>query len=407
MRIALCLIALSFFVLALPSLARGAPAGTASDFWHRNQLTDDWWGLRARLEREGISIDSRLTLDGFDNFLGGKRTGITGASTFDFSVDVDTAKLLNLPGGDLYIDLENHAGGNPSYNLVGDLQVFDRLSFHAYLEIFELWYQQEFFGGKFRIKFGKIDANTDFAVVTNGQMFLNSSAQLEPTLFILPTTPAPASGFSVFYRPNRLLYAGFGVYNANRGDNYLVIYGTPQDFQHTSGGALLIGESGSNWRHFPRLHTDGDFRFGLWAHTGKFEEFDGGSRYGAEGVYAILDQTLWRPVPGYDDQRGLRSFVEYGYTDRRVSPIYQHAGGGITWTGLFGRSGDTVGFGPECAFLSPDADLPRSYELSLETFYRLRFTPWASIQPDLQYILNPGGRYPDALVATIRAEITF
>lgn len=399
-------------MLALASLARpaeaGAPAGTPSDLWHRDQLSDGWWGLRTRLEREGISLGAAEALDGFENFLGGKRTGLTGASTFDFNVDIDTTKLLNLPGGEFYVDLEDHAGGNPSQNLVGDLQVFDRLSFHAYLEIFELWYQQQFFDGKLRIKFGKIDANTDFAVVSNGQMFLNSSAQVEPTLFVLPTTPAPSSGFSVFYRPNELLYAGFGVYNANRGGSYLVIYGTPQDSQPTSGGVLFIGESGVTWHDLPRFHTAGDFRFGLWAHTGKFQSFDGGSQYGAKGLYAILDQTLWSPAPGHGDQRGVRAFVEYGYTEPEVSPIYQHVGGGITWTGLFGtRPDDTVGFGPQCAFLSPDANLPRSYELSLETFYRAQVTPWFHLEPDVQYILNPGGRYPDALVATIRAEIIF
>lgn len=144
------------------------------DFWHRDHLLDDWWGLRQLLAPQGISIGTNLVLDGFDNFLGGRRTGQTGGSTFDLGVDVDTQNLMDLTDGEFYIDLEDHAGGNPSRALVGDLQVFDKLSFHPYLQIFELWYQQKFFSGRLRIKIGKTDANKDFAVVSNGQVFLNS-----------------------------------------------------------------------------------------------------------------------------------------------------------------------------------------------------------------------------------------
>lgn len=383
-------------------------SASTPDFWHRDRLSGEWMGLRNRLANEGISIGLSLALDGFDNFLGGKKSGQTGASTVDVSADINTKELFGLNGGNFHIDLENHAGGNPSRTLVGDLQVFDRLSFRSYLQIFELWYQQKFFGGKLSIKIGKADANRDFAVVSNGQMFLNSSAQLAPTLFVLPTTPAPMAGISVFYRPNPILYVNLGIYNANRGDDYLIFVGNPQDYQPTSGGVLAIGESGLTWSHLLRLGYEGDFRLGVWGHTGKFSKLNGGFRYGAEGFYSILDQTLWKPPAARDSQRGVRAFVEYGHTERSVAAIYQHLGGGISWTGPFpSRPDDIIGFDPQCAFLSPDADFPHSYELALEAFYRANLTGWLNFEPDLQYIVNPGGRYANALVATLRAEVVF
>ncbi|MGH8013463.1 MAG: carbohydrate porin [Candidatus Binataceae bacterium] len=38
---------------------------------------------------------------------------------------------------------------------------------------------------------------------------------------------------------------------------------------------------------------------------------------------------------------------------------------------------------------------------NVRAFYQIRLTPWR-IQPDLHYIIHPGGRHPNALVGTIR-----
>jgi porin len=49
------------------------------------------------------------------------------------------------------------------------------------------------------------------------------------------------------------------------------------------------------------------------------------------------------------------------------------------------------------------------YELVIEAGYRIQFTKFASIQPDVQYIVNPGGtgRIPNALVLGAQIGITF
>lgn len=376
--------------------------------WHREYATGEWCGYRSQLANEGVTIGADWVLEGFDNFLGGKHTGITGASTFDLSATVETEKMFDLPGGVFYVDLEDHGGRDPSARLVGDLQAFDKLNDSPYLEIYELWYQQKFFHGRLRVKIGKVDGNGEFAVVRNGLDFVNSSSQLTPTFYVLPTTPAPMDSANVFYRPNRSLYLGLGVYNANRGDNYLNFMGRPQNVEPTSGGALFIGEAGFLWNHLPGLRTEGELQLGLWGHTGRFTKFDGGSQYDTGGFYLLLDQTLWKPAPGADDMRGLRTFLEYGRTQRSVAAMYRHVGGGLAWTGpLRSRPKDVIGLGAQCAFLSPEADLTRSYELALETFYKMQLTPWLFVQPDLQYIVNPGGLYPNALVGILRLNMEF
>jgi porin len=48
-------------------------------------------------------------------------------------------------------------------------------------------------------------------------------------------------------------------------------------------------------------------------------------------------------------------------------------------------------------------------EVAIELSYRAQITPWLALQPDLQYIVNPGfdGSVDDALAIGVRAEIAF
>ena len=48
-------------------------------------------------------------------------------------------------------------------------------------------------------------------------------------------------------------------------------------------------------------------------------------------------------------------------------------------------------------------------EFALEASYRAALTPWLSVQPDLQYIINPGGDrgLRDALVFGLRTQLAF
>jgi porin len=374
-----------------------------------DKATGDWGGLRQRLWQAGFTINASLLLEGFKNFRGGLRTStLVGASTFDLSLAVDTEKLLHLPGGKFYVDLEDHGGRDPSRMLVGDLQIFDKQNYKAYLQFFELWYQQQLFDGKLRFKIGKVDANTEFSVIDNGLPFLNSSTQVSPTAFVFPTTPAPMPSINVFFTPVTSFYAAFGVYYANRSEGFGNLVGRPQDLQFSQFGAFLIGETGLCWRQAPILQSDGNLKFGVWGHTGVFPRFDGTQQRGTHGFYAILDQTLWQPPGESPHGRGLRSFLVYGRTQPTINPIDQQFGGGLTWTGLLpARPHDILGFSPLYAQLSPQAGLPQPYELALETFYRLRLTRWSVIMADLQYIVHTGGQYPNALVGTLRMRLNF
>jgi porin len=381
------------------------PAGPSA---FDDKMTGGWGGERQRLEQAGISLNAQLVLEGFENFQGGVRRGGTYASTFDLNLALDTEKVFRWSGGKFYVDLEDHAGQNPSTRLTGDLQVFDKLNSGPYLQIFEMWYQQRLFDDALRVKVGKVDANTEFSVIDNALTLLSSSTQVTPTILAFPTTPDPMPSLSLFFTPGKVWYASVGAFYANRSDTLGDIAGHPESLQPTNGGTFLIGESGLRWQHAPLLGADGNVKLGAWEHTGTFTRLKGGRENGAAGCYGMVNQTVWQPAEKSEQSRGLRTFAEIGRTQSSVSSIDWNVSSGVTWTGpLAIRPDDVLGFSANYAHISPEAELPHSYELALELCYQVALTKWATLSPDLQYIVHPGGQYSDALVGTLQLTLTF
>jgi porin len=100
---------------------------------------------------------------------------------------------------------------------------------------------------------------------------------------------------------------------------------------------------------------------------------------------------------------------------------------------LFGRELDVLGIavgyariGGAARGLAADASLftgvaqpVRDYETVLEATYQVNIAPWWTLQPDLQFLIHPGGHVaapanapsvqpiPNALVFGLRSAITF
>lgn len=385
-----------------------APAGSQQENpGFDDKLTGGWDGERQRLANDGVSPDAQIILEGFENSLGGVDTGVVGASTVDLNLTVDTQKAFGWKGGEFYVDLEDHAGRNPSTALTGDIQVFDRLNSSACFQVFELWYQQELFAGHLRVKIGKIDANTEFSVIDNGLPFLNASTQVTPTITPFPTTPDPMPSADLFLTPVESWYAGFMASYANRSDTFGVFTGHPGSIQPAEYGTLLLGETGLKWKH-ALFGKDGNLKAGSWYHTGTFTRLEGGSQAGSGGFYAVFDQTLWQPSGEPEQGRGLRTFIEAGRTQGKVSIIDWNTAAGLSWTGpIAARPNDVLGFAANDAHISPQARTPHPYELSLESVYQASLWKWATLTPDLQFIIHPAGKYSNALVATLNFTLQF
>ena len=80
-------------------------------------------------------------------------------------------------------------------------------------------------------------------------------------------------------------------------------------------------------------------------------------------------------------------------------------GAGLVAKGLVrGRNEDVLGAGVAQVMFS-DLLPDQTRETAIELFYKARLSPWAVIQPDLQYIAKPSGNGRDALIFGLRFQV--
>ncbi len=390
-----------------PSIARPHKEGLEQDprvtpFRKWNYLTDGWFGLRPRLSRSGISFEATLTVDASRNLSGGiDSTRTVAPYLVDVNLSIDSSALGVFPGGFLFLDLQQ-SGGDTGQKIVNDSQVFSNIAAEPRTQLAQLWFEQRLAADRIRLKLGKVDANSDFAYVDHGMLFLNSSMGVSPTIQFMPTYPDAAYGFNAFVHPMSGVYSGVGIYDgALQSGTRTGIHGPV--LRHL----FLIGETGLTW---VATHAGLAGRLGLggWYHSGDFDRFDGGFNTGASGAYATFDQLVYRePSSLADDSQGVGWFVQYGYADDSVSPIDHHFGTGITWTGAIPyRDRDALGLGVSVVHFSsaPGAKFSADFETSTEWFYTFQLTGFFALTFDLQAITNPGGidGQPDAWTGTTR-----
>jgi len=119
-----------------------------------------------------------------------------------------------------------------------------------------------------------------------------------------------------------------------------------------------------------------------------------------------------------DTKRGLDLLFEFVGEPGDRNPLMYEATLGGRYTGLFDcRPEDKIGFG---IITSTNGDAysnayedntgrSLSQEETFELDYQYNPTPWFTIQPDIQYIMDPGGDYQrqDILVLGLRTIVHF
>ncbi|QDU56512.1 carbohydrate porin [Aeoliella mucimassa] len=277
--------------------------------------------------------------------------------------------------------------------------------------------------GLITFKFGKQDGNADFCALDSAASFIGSSFGLIPNV-PLPTFPDPAMGAAVYLTPNDAWWIGAAVFDGCSN-------GRTWGWSDLGcEGSLSIVEA--IYRPaFASGSLPGGYHVGLWYHSGEVSNIGTGEPHaGNYGLFTAGEQLLWKEHDSPEDDQGLALFGQFGWAPEEYNDVTQYYGGGLLYKGLFkGRDNDYVGFGIAHAcfstaltspliisrqtvyrgrthtFLSPmgseDSDMS---ETALEWFYLYEATPWLQLQPDLQYIVTPGGSGRDALVVGLRFQ---
>ena len=397
------------------------PATTASqpasdDLFSRARLTGNWWGLRDRLEARGVTVEATHDSTFFLNARGGRDTSHHSGYSADttLTLDLDTTKMGLWQGGEICVIGEDRHGPSIS-NHVGDLMGVNNEEARDFVQVEEYWLRQELWPGHLWLKLGKMDAAKDFQVVEYGARFLNSSFGVIPNVPV-PTYPDPALGVQLRAEPTDWLYAMAGVYDADgRGGSWG--FDTAFHDEDHSVSLLEVGLKPS-WCVAGRK-LPGVYRAGVWYDSGEKELFSRPirgrrqtppTRRGDSGLYLAFDQLVWKENAEPDDTQGAGLFFQYGWARAECNLIHDYYGFGVEYTGLLpGRDKDVVGVGMAYANLSGRAQAWQGLydEAAVESFYKVCITPWMTVAPDLQYVVNPGGEGRDALVLGMRLSISF
>lgn len=413
--------------IAVISLAFAGPAQNASvseavpsadlTLFERHRVTGDWWGARTSLEERGVAIGGEYIAEFSTVFEGGVRETGSFRNLLTLDTELDLGTIAGLDGGTVflqYLSVNSESGGSMDS---GDIQVYSNIENDKHLDvIFELWYQQVLLDERLRLKIGKVDANSEFALVDVAGDFTNSSAGFSPTVFTFPSYPDAAMSVNVFGTifdgDAYALTLGYGLYDGAAADGVPTGRQGPASFfsGDRSSDLFHIWQGELTWDDLgggDRWLGEGRLSAGLWYHTGDFERFDGETDEGALGFFLTAEQRLLVD----EGDRGLYAFVQVGLADESVSEIEEHYAGGLVLRGVTDlRPDDSIGVYLSLADLSdePGAGFDDD-EFVVDAYYRVQLTPAIFVQPELQYIVNPSGNrnVDDALVGGLRIGVTF
>jgi porin len=370
--------------------------------------TGDLRGGRTWLEDRGLTLHFNYYGEVFWNARGGIRTTDDGGEyegLLDLGVKFSTESAGLWKKGHLLFLFQNKHGEGITEEYVGAFQVLSNIDALDFTQVSELWYRQSFLDDRLWIKVGKQDANADFAGVEYGGKFINSSAGFSPTI-PLPSYPDQDWGVALGIAPFPWFSVNLGAYNANPSGNRS-LKGAFLDLADLMTIAEPAFHYGFGGRH-------GHIRVGGWFSGTNVDSPDENDpdpeTYGeAYGWYLTWDQELWREHPEDDENvQGVGVFGQYGWAPPDRSAAEHYIGAGIRWAGMIpSLDEDVAGLGVFHVRFSDKANLEKDTETIIEAFYVVWLLGCLYLEPDLQYVINPGGTAnPDALAVGLRFGVS-
>jgi porin len=411
--------------------------------WFRQEhVTDKWMGQRSTLVSWGITPTLTYVSDILGNPVGGQHKKVAYDDNIGLDIDADLESLAGLTDLTFHVSGSMRSGRNLSAVAVGNTFSVSNIFGGETIRFYVLYLEQSFLEDTVNVMLGRFGVGDEFLTSPLYSVFLNNaidgnpiSVPLNIPTFSSAVYPVAQWGLRVTVKPERDWYVMAAISN---GDPTLArnsAHGVDFSFHHNA-AVFAIGEIGH--RH---NQTDdspglpGNYKFGGYYDSGLFTDLSRGNKGGAAslsgllprkehnnyGFYLLVDQEVYRETDPKHVQ-GLTPFagVTFAPPDFNTFPFFFMAG--LVYTGLIpGRDRDTVGFGIAYGQFSNDlrrtqrAQPHRSgssasvqeFEMILELTYQIELAPHLIVQPDMQYIIQPGGtgHIPDAFVLGVQFAV--
>ena len=332
-----------------------------------------------------LLIDVTYSADIWHAARGGVRTGTRYLDNLDIVVEADMARLVGWNGATIGAYVLYNNGASLS-ELMGDAQVASNIETGVRaLRLYEAWIDQRI-GEQASVRLGLYDLNSEFDALDSSSLFMGSAHGIGTDI-----SQSGENGPSIF--PSTSLAARLAVSPAPgwtvRAAALDGVPGDPAHPRHTAitigngDGALLIGEVEAPL-------PAGKLLFGRY--TAQADALLAQDRRTNAGFYFRGETRLL--AEGADSSQGLTAFFRLGMANRHVNQFARFASAGLNYTGLIeGRASDQLGLAVATARTSSEYRLttPSSEaETVMELTYRAPLADWLTIQPDFQYVWNPG-----------------
>lgn len=324
-----------------------------------------------------FSFEASYVGDAYYNAAGGLRTGGGFMGMGNIRVGFDTQRAGLWKGGQFFINGASIHGKSLTDNYLGDIQVASNIDAGEHNYLHELWFRQTL--GPVTITAGLQDLNAEFMVTEGGGEFINSSFGTPSTIALeVPVPIFPLTGLGVSARwdiSDRWAIQG-AIFDGRQTDFDRNPHNVHWKFGHGE-GILAMGE----------IHLDGRYKIGAYTHSGTR----------TWGLHGSVDQPI-------NDRVGM--FAQIVVTPKSKATNNYYVGLGANLAGVFGDR-DSAGLAMAHAGMHKAGE---RHETTVELYYRYNFSENFSLQPDIQWIVNPAGseyKLRNAVVGILRMNLTF
>lgn len=389
---------------------------------YADNLLGNWDGVRSKIADAGVDITIEYKVDFWSNISGGSKRGNNYLDNLDVKFELDGEKLFGIKGNKSLVYFINNNGGKPNAHQVGSVQGIDNIETSTNTaKLYELWMEQGFFD-KFSLLLGLHDLNSEFMINDMTANFIHPTFQVNQEF-----AQTGKNGPSVF--PNTSL-AGRIKYTPTE-ESYMMAAafdGVPSDPNRPHGthidlrardGLLLIAEAGFT----PKAADQEDnapnkFALGVWTYTKKFDDLvdvdgaDNPIKKRSDGAYILSSHQFFHDKnTGHD----LGAFIRAGIGDGDTGQVDWFYATGIVGNGWMPTRGDSeIGLGftqshNSNKYVQSVSGVADNSEYGLDLYYRDKIMSGITVQPDLQYIINPSTDTvtKNATIVGIRFDINF
>ena len=441
-----------FFLTVFPGM-RSAHATTSEPSFDLIQqceedkyyLTGGWKGTRDDLAGKGVTFASTYVCDVLGNTNGGMEQGARYDHSMGWDINFDLEKFVKIADTQFHISGLWRAGQNLSTATIGNALVVSTIYGSEQFRFYGLYLERSFFNDKLNLRIGRISAGDDFATSPLYGIFVSNAIDGNPINipinFFFSCYPTAVWGARARTVLSDDLYVLSGIYDGDPRVGRQSACGC--DFSMRLKRGIAFAEELAYVPNTAKCGKGmpGHYKAGIYYNSALtrdlYSDINGNSysvsglpqkkHIGDYNIYFHADQMIYREdAPRLSkkhscdvcEEQGLIPIIAAAIGPDNVNKFPFLIMSGLVYKGLVPkRDDDITAF--EIVYTKWSDHIRHSeqdvgaavqqYEIMYEFTHRIMMTKWMYMQPDLQYIIQPGGtgNTKDALVIGFQFGLTF